>query len=96
MSIHRRAAKRDQNEPAIVQALESMGALVERTSKPLDLIVSVQGVIALADVKAPRTGRLTDDQREFIDKWADAPIYLLRTVDDAERMVHELRAKAKT
>lgn len=94
MSIHRRAAKRDQNEPAIVEALEQLGALVERTSKPLDLIVNVNGVIALADVKKPRTGKLTDDQRTFIDKWQGAPIYLLRTPDDAVRMVNELRAKA--
>lgn len=94
MSIHRRAAKRDKNEPQIVEALEGMGALVERLSKPLDLLVNVNGVIALADVKAPRTGRLTADQVEFLQKWDGAPIYLLRTPDDAVKMVNELRAKA--
>jgi hypothetical protein len=94
MSINRRAARRDSNERQIVEALEGMGAIVERLSKPLDLLVNVQGVIALADVKAPRTGRLTADQVAFLKKWDGAPIYLLRTVEDAERMVNELRAKA--
>lgn len=94
MSIHRRAAKRDANEPAIVEALEGMGAVVERTSKPLDLVVLVGSVIALADVKDPKRGRITDDQQTFIEKWDGAPIYILRTVDDAVKMVNELRAKA--
>lgn len=94
MSIHRRAAKRDANEPAIVEALEGMGALVYRLSKPLDLVVLVGSVIALADVKDPKRGRITDDQQTFIEKWDGAPIYILQTVDDAERMVNELRAKA--
>ena len=94
MSIHRRAAKRDANEPEIVQALVGMGALVELTSKPLDMLVNVNGVIALADVKAPKTGRLTDDQEAFIEKWNGAPIYILRTVDDAVKMVNELRARS--
>lgn len=94
MSIHRRAAKRDANEPAIVEALEGMGAVVERTSKPLDLVVLVGSVIALADVKDPKRGRITDDQQTFIKKWDGAPIYILRTVEDAERMVHELRARS--
>lgn len=94
MSIHRRAAKRDKNEPEIVQALVGMGALVELTSKPLDMLVNVNGVIALADVKDPKRGRITDDQQTFIEKWNGAPIYLLRTPDDAVKMVNELRAKA--
>lgn len=94
MSIHRRAAKRDANEPEIVQALVGMGALVELTSKPLDMLVNVNGVIALADVKDPKRGRITDDQQTFIEKWDGAPIYILRTVEDAVKMVNELRAKA--
>lgn len=94
MSIYRKAAKRDANEPEIVQALEGMGALVERTDKPLDLIVNVLGVIALADVKDPKRGRLTPAQVEFLDQWAGAPIYVLKTTDDAVRMVNELRALA--
>lgn len=94
MSIHRRAAKRDANEPEIVEALEGMGAIVELTNKPLDMLVNVNGVIALADVKDPKRGRITDDQQAFIEKWDGAPIYILRTVEDAERMVHELRARS--
>lgn len=94
MSIHRRAARRDSNEPEIVQALVGMGALVELTSKPLDMVVNVNGVIALADVKDPKRGRITDDQQTFIEKWDGAPIYILRTVEDAERMVNELRVRS--
>lgn len=91
MSIHRRAARRDENEPQIVAALEAAGAVVELTSKPLDMIVLVNGVIALADVKKPKTGRLTEDQEAFLEKFDGAPIFILRTVDDAIAMVNQLR-----
>lgn len=97
MSVHRYAAKRDSNEPEIVEAIEACGAIVELTSKPLDMIVNVLGVIALADVKDPKRGRLTPAQKKFIEAWqaSGAPIYILRTVDDAVNMVNELRGKAQ-
>lgn len=43
MTIFRRDAKRDANEPAVVAALEAAGAKVWRLSQPLDLLVGAQG-----------------------------------------------------
>lgn len=70
----RRAAKRDANEPAIVEALEGAGVKVKRLDKPLDLIVCpLMGPYALQswfmEVKNPDGGRLTEDQIRFIEVW---------------------------
>lgn len=55
MTIHRRAAARDQNEAAIVDALRRVGALVFHLSaRDLpDLLVGHRGSWLLLEVKAP-------------------------------------------
>lgn len=53
MSIHRRAAKRDASEPGIVDALQAVGAHVERLSLPVDLLVHFRGHWHLLEVKTP-------------------------------------------
>lgn len=51
----RRAAQRDANEPIIVEALEAVGAAVQRLSAPgvPDLLVGYRGVLYLLEVKLP-------------------------------------------
>jgi Holliday junction resolvase len=55
MSIHRRAARRDKSEPAIVAALEAVGATVTRISAGgcPDLLVGFRGETFLLECKEP-------------------------------------------
>ena len=59
MSIHRRAARRDQNEDAIVAALEAAGASVTRIGAEgvPDLLCGYAGATYLLEVKAPLGAR---------------------------------------
>lgn len=59
MSINRYAARRDENEQAVVDALEAAGASVTRLGQPIDLLVGYQGRNTLLEVKkqlGPRGG----------------------------------------
>ena len=68
----RRAAKVDQNQPAIVQAMRSVGAKVEHSHQigggfP-DLIVWANGRTFLVEVKMPGE-KLNKQQVEFVAAW---------------------------
>lgn len=78
MSVNRWAAKRDANEPAIVQALQAVGVEVWKLSganKP-DLLTRYRGRWLPLGVKMPK-GALTAAEVQGV-KWP-----LVRTVDDA-------------
>jgi Holliday junction resolvase len=89
--LARHAAKRDANEPLIVQALEAQGFHVARISgKGIpDLLVSKRGgFLRLAEVKNPLgRNRETSDQAKFRGAYQGPPIITLRTVDDALRFM---------
>jgi hypothetical protein len=79
----RRAAKIDDNQPAIVEALKRVGVAVEYIKKPVDLLVCHRGETALVEVKNPDGGdRLTKDQIEFIARWP-GKIHVVRSVEEA-------------
>ena len=63
----RRDAKRDGNEAEIIQALEQVGATVERLNDGAipDLLVGFRGQNYLLEVKMPQTGRLTEAQKAW-------------------------------
>jgi hypothetical protein len=69
----RRAAKRDQSEPAIVVALKAAGYEVY-DRLPVDLLCIKAGKIALVEVKTPsKTGRIPkrkdqQEQNEFCER----------------------------
>ncbi len=70
MSIHRRAAKVDANQTAIVKALRLCGIAVEVIGKPVDLLVCHRKITSLMEIKNADGGnRLTKDQVEFIARW---------------------------
>lgn len=93
MSLHRRAAKRDENEPTLVDTLEAHGCVVWRLSgKGLpDLLVMRKGRKWLADVKMP--GKPTTKPQE--DLWEEAAtkarcaVFILRTPEDAVAMLND-------
>lgn len=84
MSIHRRAAKRDANEAEIIKALRRVGAqVVQLSGKGVpDLLVGFRGELFLLEVKMPKTGKLTDDQKEFHAAWAEV-VHVVYTPEDA-------------
>lgn len=83
----RTAAKRDNNEPEIVAALEAVGCVVHRLSQAgiPDLLVGRNGVNYLLEVKEKR-GQLTDEQEEFFEAW-NGNAYVVRCVEDALEVV---------
>ena len=66
----RRAARIDTNQPAIVAALEAIGAHVYYIKRPVDLLVGFRRRNILLEVKN-KNGRdaLTPDQIEFFNTW---------------------------
>lgn len=92
MSIHRRAARRDSNEDPIVRALHDAGALVQKLSAPgvPDLLVLFRGVLYLLETKTTH-GTLTPVQVKWHEQWCEAPIFIVRTVEDALRAIGALK-----
>lgn len=92
MSLHRRAAKRDAAEPAIVSALEALGCVVWRVSgKGLpDLIVLRAGKKWLADVKGPKEKPTPAQAASWTVALAFArcAVFILRTPEDAKKMLN--------
>lgn len=82
MSLLRRDARRDANEPDLIKALEQLGFHVERLSGigiP-DLLLSRGRLWYTAEIKV-RKGRETQAQKDFRAR-AKAPIPIFRTIDD--------------
>lgn len=84
MSIHRRAAKRDANEPEIINALVQAGASVSKLSAEgvPDLLIGFRGETYLIDVKAKK-GTLTDAQRVWFEDWRGGKAGVARTITEA-------------
>ena len=84
MSIHRRNAKRDANEPEIVKALRQAGAYVRTISESglPDTLIGFRGKTYLAEIKSEK-GTLTKPQEKFFDEWRGFPPVIFRSVDDA-------------
>lgn len=84
MSLHRRAAKRDANEPEIIQALQAAGAKVWPVSGEgiPDLLVAYQGRFLLMEVKT-KTGKLTRAQIAFCGQVENYPVHVVRTPEQA-------------
>lgn len=87
----RRAAKIDRTQPEIVAALRSVGATVQSLaavgSGVPDLLVGFRGqtlLIECKDGKLPPSGQaLTHDQWEWHSAWRGAPVWVIRSADDA-------------
>jgi len=82
----RYASKRDENEPAIVQALELAGWTVVPVSSrgAPDLLCARRGVLKLLEVKGP-DGDLTPAQEETFARLAGAlvTVHVVRTPEEA-------------
>jgi len=87
MGLNRYAAKRDANEPEIVDALRAAGFIVCQLSKPLDLLVGRRGNPnwALLEVK-DSDGKLTASQLKFIQETEGCTRFVVRTPQEALRV----------
>lgn len=90
------AKKRDANEPAIVKALQAVGATVVKLNGPgqPDLLVGWRGSTYLLEVKLPLGPRggstdrvLTECQEQWWAKWKGMPAVVVRNPDDALRAI---------
>ena len=79
MSLHRRNARRDANEPDIRDALTAVGAKYLRLSA-FDLLVLYHGQIFMLEVKMPK-GEIQPSQQDLVkDGW---PLRFVETAADA-------------
>ena len=88
----RRAAKIDEVQPSIVEALRKVGASVVSLASigqgcP-DLLACKGDRLWLIEVKGPK-GTLTDDQKRFILNWSGT-VHIIRTPDEALKLVGEI------
>lgn len=89
VSIHRRAARRDNNERPIIQALESVGAKVEQMSKPCDLAVTFRGQHFLIEVDNPES-KYRKREKDQLETFERMKIPMARTADEALRIIGAL------
>lgn len=82
--------KRDLNEAEIVQAFRKAGALVWRLDQPADLLICLQEMVLLVEVKHGRA-KLNSKQAETAKLW---PINVIRTPEEAIAFVNNLRRLA--
>lgn len=82
--FRRVAARRDENEAEIVQALTRVGAVVFRIDSPGDLLVRFRGAWTVLEIKR-RGGKLTPAQIESRIRTGQDPraIPVVETVDAA-------------
>ena len=83
----RRAAKRDDNERTIVEALRKVGAFVQPLDA-IDLLVAHKGYWYVMEVKDPAKPltqrRLTFDEMDLVRRLRnEAPLHLVETVEQA-------------
>lgn len=86
----RRAACTDANQPAIVKALEAIGATVWVIGQPVDLLVGYRGrnfVLEIKDgAKPPSKRKFTPAQVLFFASWRGSA-HKVETVDEAIAVV---------
>jgi len=90
----RQAARTDNNQNEIVQALRDVGASIAITSALgsgfVDIVAGYRGINYLIEIKdgskSPSKRRLTSDEQEFHDLWRGAVI-VVNDIDEALRAV---------
>lgn len=81
------AARADANQAEIVKALRDAGAVVWHIKWPVDLIVGFQGRTILMEIKRPKGGKYTDDQKSFLSTWTGGTVATVRDVEGALRAI---------
>ncbi len=101
MSINRRAARKDANQDAVIEALEGIGCLVYVIRQPVDLDIGYAGMWIKAEVKdgdkPPSRRKLRPGQQEFIArcKAHGLPVLVLTSPEQAILAVRQAVATAE-
>ena len=82
--VPRYDARRDANEPEIVEALEAVGASVLRLDD-VDLLIGYRGTNYLMEVKTPE-GKLNKKQQKFFRSW-QGQVNIVRTRIQALKLI---------
>lgn len=98
MSLNRRAAKRDANEPEIMEFLRKAGCMVQPISESglPDLLCCYRGLIFLVEVKAGK-GKLTVAQERFFRDCVyphKMPVYVVRDIQGCLHILKTLDKQA--
>jgi hypothetical protein len=83
----RYAARVDENQAAIVQALREAGAYVWIIGLPVDLLVGYKDRTLLMEVKTTSKKRLTGLQADFFEKWTGGTLCRVDSPEAALRMI---------
>jgi len=83
----RYAARKDENEAAIVKALRDAGAYVWIIGLPVDLLVGFRDRTLLMEVKTTSKKRLTGLQADFFEKWTGGTLCRVDSPQAALRMI---------
>jgi soluble P-type ATPase len=94
----RTASRIDHNQPEIVRVLRQLGARVQVLSMVghgvPDLLILHRGKLALVELKdgskSASRRKLTPDEQLWHEEWADAPLYVVATVDEAVDMLDRM------
>lgn len=93
----RYALRVDANQSQVISALEAAGATVDVIGKPVDLLVGINGRIALFEVKdggkVKSAQKHTPAQIKFFARWAGFPICTVDGPDAAIRHLNVLKGK---
>lgn len=84
----RYAARVDENQAQIVQALRNAGAFVWVIGLPVDLLVGYKGRTFLVEVKVGSKKRLTKLQTDFFKNWQGSTLCRVDNVEAALRMIN--------
>ena len=81
----------DGNAAVIIDAMRKAGACVEPLGRPVDVLVTVKALVAIAEIKTAKgKTRKGQAQASFLKRWK-GPCPLLRTPEDGLALIHELR-----
>ena len=90
----RHAARVDENQKTIVDALRKAGAFVWIIGLPVDLLVGYKGHTFLVEIKSTSKKRLTGLQADFFENWSGSTLARIDSPEAALRMlgvINEIR-----
>ena len=97
MSLYRRDAKRDANEPVIRKAVHDVGAVTWQLREPCDLLVLYEGVFRTFEVKdgdkPPSARQLTPAEREYAEvcRYHHGPHFVVTSITEALQALGVIR-----
>ena len=87
----RLAARVDENQKTIVDALRKAGAFVWIIGLPVDLLVGYKGHTFLVEIKSTSKKRLTGLQADFFENWSGSTLARVDSPEAALRMIGTIK-----